>query len=124
MRIISQNGMPVITDIPYEKVAVSQLMTDPSKIIAWDVLAADDDIILMAKYSTPEKAEKAMQMLHEAYTGAPLIIKNIEVPEDFSEQLKNMRSGIITVHDREDNVKIEPMNIVFRFPQDDEINTD
>ena len=71
-----------------------------------------------------EKAEKAMQLLHEAYTGAPLIIKNIEVPEDFAEQLKNMRSGIITVLDREDNVRIEPMNIVFRFPAEDEIITD
>lgn len=57
MRIISQKGMPVITDIPYEKVAVSQQITEPSKISAWDVLASDYDIILMAKYSTQEKAE-------------------------------------------------------------------
>ena len=121
MRIISQKGIPVIIDIPYEKVAVSQQMTDPSKIIAWDVLAADDDIILMAKYSTPEKAEKAMHMLHEAYTGTPFILNNAVVPEDFDEQLKNMKSEIITVHDREDNVRIEPMNIVFSFPQEDEI---
>ena len=81
----------------------------------------EDNIILMAKYSTPEKAEKAMQLLHEAYTGAPFIMKNVEVPEGFAEQLKNMRSGFITVLDREDNVKIEPMNIVFRFPAEDEI---
>ena len=67
MRIISQKGTPVITDIPYEKVAVSQRLADPSEIIAWDVLASDYDIILMAKYSTPEKAEKAMQMLHNCY---------------------------------------------------------
>ena len=121
MRVISQKGIPVITDIPYEKVAISQLMTDPSKIIAWDVLAADDDIILMAKYSTPEKAEKAMQMLHEAYTGAPFVMKNVEVPVGFAEKLKNMRSGFITVVDHGDNVRIEPMNIVFRLPQEDEI---
>ena len=121
MRIISQKGMPVIADIPYEKVAVSQRLADPSEIIAWDVLAPDYDIILMAKYSTPEKAEKAMQMLHEAYTGAPFIMKNAEVPVGFAEQLKNMRSGFITVVDHGDNVRIEPMNIVFRFPQEDEI---
>lgn len=121
MRVISQKGIPVIIDIPYEKVAISQLMTDPSKIIAWDVLAADDDIILMAKYSTPEKAEKAMQMLHEAYTGAPFIMKNVEVPVGFEEQLKNMRSGFITALDHGDNVRIEPMNIVFRFPSEDDI---
>ena len=58
-----------------------------------------------------------MQMLHEAYTGAPFIVNNVEVPDDF----KNMRSEFITLRDREDNVKIEPMNIVFRFPQEDEI---
>ena len=62
-----------------------------------------------------------MQMLHEAYTGAPFIMKNVEVPVGFAEQLKNMRSGFITVVDCGDNVRIEPMNIVFRLPQEGEI---
>ena len=75
----------------------------------------------MAQYKSQEKAEKAMQMLHEAYTGAPLIMKNVEVPDDFAEKIKDLRNGIITIIDREDNAKIEPMNIVFRFPQEDEI---
>lgn len=121
MRVISQKVMPIITDIPYEKVAVSQAMTEPNKIIAWDVSAGENNLIFMAEYSTKEKAEKAMQMLHEAYTGAPFIVNNAAVPEDFAEQLKNMRSEIITVHDRGDNVRIEPMNIVFRFPREDEL---
>ena len=113
-----------MTDIPYEKVVISQSMIEPNKIVAWDFFGGEDNIILMAEYSTPEKAEKAMQMLHEAYTGVPLIMKNVEVPVGFAEQLKNMRSGFITVLDREDNVRIEPMNIVFRFPPDDEISAD
>ena len=113
-----------MTDIPYEKVAISQSMIEPNKIVAWDFFGGEDNIILMAEYSTPEKAEKAMQLLHEAYTGAPFIVNNAVFPEGFDEQLKNMKSGIITVHDCEDNVRIEPMNIVFRFPQDDEINND
>lgn len=121
MRIISQKGMPVETDMPYEKVAVSQSMKEPNKIIAWDVAAGEKNIILMAAYSTKEKAEKAMQLLHEAYAGAPFIVNNTEVPEDFAEQLKNMRSGFITIADHGDNVRVEPMNIVFRFPQEDEI---
>lgn len=121
MRVISQKGMPVMTDIPYEKVVISQSMIEPNKIVAWDFLGGEGNIILMAKYSTQDKAEKAMQLLHEAYTGAPFIMKNVEVPVGFAEQLKNMRSGFITVLDHGDNVKIEPMNIVFRFPQDDEI---
>lgn len=113
MRIISQTG----DDIPYERCVFT--------IFGESVYAAPiynlGDKFVVASYSTPEKAEKAMQFLHEAYAGAPFIMKNVEVPVDFAEQLKNMRSGFITVHDREDNVRIEPMNIVFRFPSEDEI---
>lgn len=113
MRIISQTG----DDIPYEMCALT--------VFGEFVYAAPiynlGDKFVVASYSTQEKAEKAMQMLHEAYTGAPLFMKNLEVPEDFAEQLKDLRNGIITVLDREDNVKIEQMNTVFRFPQEDEI---
>ena len=70
MRIISQKGMPVETDMPYEKVAVSQSMKEPNKIIAWDVAAGENNIILMAEYSTQEKAEKAISKLHDCYQGA------------------------------------------------------
>ena len=113
MRIISQNGC----DYPYESIVISH----GDGIIYGRSISNMDKRYLIAKYSTQDKAEKAMQLLHEAYTGAPLIIKNIEVPDDFAEKLKDLRNGIITIIDREDNVKIEPMNIVFRFPKEDEI---
>lgn len=113
MRIISQNGC----DYPYESIVISH----GDGIIYGRSISNMDRRYLIAQYSTQDKAEKAMQLLHEAYTGAPLIIKNIEVPDDFAEKLKDLRNGIITIIDREDNVKIEPMNIVFRFPQEDEI---
>ena len=113
MRIISQTG----DDIPYERCVFT--------IFGGFVHAAPiynlENKFVVASYSTQDKAEKTMQMLHEAYTGAPLIMNNAVFPEGFDEQLKNMKSGIITVHDREDNVRIEPMNIVFRFTQEDEI---
>ena len=109
-----------MTDIPYEKVVISQSMIEPNKIVAWDFFGGEDNIILMAKYSTPEKAEKAMQKLHECYTGV-LLMQNVSLPGDEAEQLKNMTAGFICVNSREDNVRIEPMNIVFRFPQEDEI---
>ena len=124
MRIISQNGMPVIIDLPYERIGISQSYKEPNYIIGFDTLADDDGLFYLAKYSTQEKVEKAMQMLHEAYIGAPLIMNNAEVPVGFAEQLKNMRSGFISVVDHGDNVRIEPMNIVFRFPPDDEISAD
>ena len=115
MRVISQEGF-CYQDIPYE---CSAFYTSTSG----NYIRANCNGVVysLAEYTTAKKAEKAMQMLHEAYTGAPFIMNNVEVPEDFAEQLKNMRSGFITVVDRGDNVKIEPMNIVFRFPSEDEI---
>ena len=82
MRIIDQNGC----DYPYESIAISH----GDGIIYARPISDIGKRYLLAEYSTQEKAEKAMQMLHEAYTGAPF-------------------------------VRIEPMNIVFRFPQEDEI---
>ena len=120
MRIISQNGMPVMTDIPYEKVVISQSMIEPNKIVAWDFFGGEDNIILMAEYSTPEKAEKAMQKLHECYTGA-ILMQNVDFPEGEVEKLKSMAKGFICVNNRTDNVRIEPLHMVFRFPQEDEI---
>ena len=113
MRIIAQDGC----DYPYESIVISH----GDGIIYARPISNMDKRYLIAQYSTQDKSEKAMQMLHEAYTGAPLIMNNAVFPEGFDEQLKNMRSGFITVLDREDNVRIEPMNIVFRFPQEDEI---
>ena len=112
MRIISQNER---LDLPYENI-VMEIMD--SVIVAYTTMTTP---LRIAQYKSQEKAEKAMQMLHEAYTGAPLIMNNAVFPEGFDEQLKNMKSGIITVHDREDNVRIEPMNIVFQFPAEDEL---
>ena len=111
MRIISKRGE---YDIPYE---LSVFWRDEN--IIWANIPSLGKII-MAQYSTQEKAEKAMQMLHEAYTGAPLIMNNAVFPEGFDEQLKNMRSGFISVVDHGDKARIEPI-IVFRFPSEDEI---
>ena len=113
MRVINQNGR----DYPYESIVISH---GDGMIYARPVSNMEKRYFI-AQYSTQEKAEKAMQMLHEAYTGAPFIMKNVEVPVGFAEQLKNMRSGFITVVDHGDNVRIEPMNIVFRFPSEDDI---
>ena len=120
MRIISQKDMPVIIDLPYERIGVSQSYEDPNYIIGFDTAASDDDYFYLARYSTPEKAEKAMQKLHECYAGV-LLMQNVSLPGDEAEQLKNMTAGFICVNSREDNVRIEPMHMVFRFPQEDEI---
>ena len=112
MRIISQNER---LDLPYENIVVEIM---DSVIVAYTPMT---NPLRMAQYKSQEKAEKAMQMLHEAYTGSPFIMKNVEVPVGFAEQLKDLRSGSITVIDHGDNVKIEPMNIAFRFPKENEL---
>ena len=113
MRVISQDGC----DYPYESIVISY----GDGIIYARPISNMDKRYFIAQHSTQDKAEKAMQMLHEAYTGAPFVMKNVEVPVGFAEQLKNMRSGFITVVDHGDNVRIEPINIVFQFPAEDEL---
>lgn len=112
MRVISQNER---LDLPYENILVEIM---DSVIVAYTPMT---NPLRMAQYKSQEKAEKAMQLLHEAYTGAPFIMKNAEVSEDFAEQLKDLRSGFITIADHGDNVRVEPMNIVFRFPKENEL---
>lgn len=112
MRIISQDGC----DYPYESIAISS----GDGIICARPISNMDKRYLLARYSTQEKAEKAMQKLHECYTGV-LLMQNVDFPEGEVEQLKNMTTGAIYVNSREDNVRIEPMHMVFRFPQEDEL---
>lgn len=115
VRIISQEGF-CYQDIPYEYSAF-YMSTSGNHIHA----NCNGVVYSLAEYTTAKKAEKAMEMLHEAYTGEPLIMNNAVVPEDFAEQLKNMRSEFITIADHGDNVRVEPMNIVFRFHKEDEL---
>lgn len=112
MRVISQNER---LDLPYENIVVEIM---DSVIVAYTPMTTP---LRIAQYKSQEKAEKAMQMLHEAYAGALFIVNNAEVQEDFAEQLKDLRSKFITIADHGDNVRVEPMNIVFRFPKEDEL---
>lgn len=113
MRIISQDN---VKDFPYE---MCTMWVIENKIFASPIGEPDTEAV-MAEYSTQEKAEKAMQKLHECYTGV-LLMQNVSLPEEGAEQLKNMTTGFICINNREDNVKIEPMHTVFCFPQEDEI---
>lgn len=113
MRIISQDN---VKDFPYEMCTIWVI---ENKIFASPIGEPDTEAV-MAEYSTQEKAEKAMQKLHECYTGV-LLMQNVSLPEEGAEQLKNMTTGFICINNREDNVKIEPMHTVFCFPQEDEI---
>lgn len=114
MRVISQKGF-CYQDIPYEH-SVFYTSTSGTHIYA----NYNGSVYSLAEYTTVEKVEKAMQKLHECYTGV-LLMQNVSLPEDEAEQLKNMTTGFICVNNRGDNVRIEPLHIVFRFPQEDKL---
>lgn len=114
MRIISQNGM---IDVPYEMVAFHVA----EGTIRMNMVGDTGKGSAMAIYTEPEKAEKAMNMLHEVYTGM-ILLRNLEMSEEDFEQLKRTQKGFFTLAFQDGgNANIEPMNIVWRFPQEDEI---
>lgn len=63
MRIISQNGG---FDLPYKETTIRVFLD--GKVIAYSLNdLGNNDFITMAKYSTKEKAMKAMEMCREKY---------------------------------------------------------
>lgn len=120
MRIISQDGM---IDIPYKKFVFS--ITKDNRIVATIGCTAPPTEMYMstiAKYSTREKAMKAMEMLRSAYTGMPIVFQNIEPSEEFKELLERTKTnGIIAITDDKKS-KIEYVNnVIFQFPKDEDV---
>ena len=93
MRVISQDGT---IDIPYDSVIIQRFGREiyflNKNLIGVEQLASDMDI---ATYSTEEKAEKAMEMLHNDYYD--------HVAE------KTYREGAYYIHP------------YFRFPKDEDV---
>ena len=113
MRVISQHGN---VDLPYEQIVVCHAM---ESIIA----LFNGEKYILGKYSSKEKAYKAMEMLRTAYTGR--FVTTADVPDDFEEQLKELMKGgfgTVIVKDTNDSrVEFNNLNGYFQFPQDDEI---
>lgn len=116
MRLISQDGK---FDVPYEIAALSRT----GNIIRAYVPIVGEKGIIMARYSTNEKAQKAMKALHKVYAGM-FLAQNVEMSDDDYEECKKMAArgfGIIKTMVNSPDMKFEPANIVFRFPEDDEV---
>ena len=116
MRLISQNGE---FDVPYEIAALSRT----GNIIRAYIPEISEKGTIMARYSTDEKAQKAMKALHKVYTGM-FLAQNIEISDDDYEEFIKMAArgfGIIKTMVNSPDMKFEPANIVFRFPEDDEM---
>lgn len=120
MRVISQDGMQ---DIPYKKFVFS--ITKDNRIVATIGCTAPPTELYMssvAKYSTQEKAMKAMEMLRSAYTGMPVVFQNIEPSEKFRELLEITKTnGIITITDDKKSKIGYVNNVIFQFPKDEDV---
>lgn len=116
MRLIIQTGD---IDVPYEIASLSRT----GNIIRAYVPIVGEKGTVMACYSTDGKAQKAMKVLHKVYAGM-FLAKNVKMSDDDYEKCIKMAArgfGIIKTMVNNPDVKFEPANIVFRFPEDDEV---
>ena len=120
MRVISQGGE---IDVPYD-LFVFGITIDNC------VTAIRDSVVIpyectngfMAKYSTKEKAIKAMEMLREAYTSMPIVMQNVDVSEDMEKEFERLKKCGIMARSENQPSKVDFINnAIFQFPQDDEI---
>ena len=117
MRVISQDGT---MDFPYE---ISTIFIYPSieNVIAIQS-AGDSEISIIGRYSSKEKAIKAMEMLREAYVGMPIVMQNVDISEDVAEEFERLKNCGIMVRAVNQPSKVDFIsNAIFQFPQDDEI---
>ena len=100
MRVISQHGN---VDLPYEQIVVCHAMES--------VLALyNGEKYVLGKYSSKEKAYKAMEMLRERHTDNVFCKEHIQYKAEIM-----LDEGLNTV--REMMMKCE----YFQFPKDDEV---
>ena len=121
MRVISKDGY---YDIPYE---LSVFWRDEN--IIWANVPNIGKIIF-AQYSSSEKAEKAMQKLHEAYAPEPLFIHKDVSPDEraaageisWAQALDEIHTGMFVRPISNSSIEqVYTGNIVFRFPREDEL---
>lgn len=121
MRVISQNER---LDLPYENIVVEIM---DSVIVAYTPMT---NTLRMAQYKSQERAEKAMQKLHEAYAPEPLFIHKDVSPDEraaageisWAQALNEMRTGMFVRPIPDSSIEqVYTGNVVFRFPQEDEL---
>ncbi len=101
MRVISQHGN---VDLPYEQIVVCHAM---ESVIALH----NGEKYVLGKYSSKEKAYKAMEMLRKAYESNEFYHCMTATSDTFKEAVCLL-----------DNKKFEEVTSeCFQFPQDDEI---
>lgn len=120
MRIVSQDGK---IDMPYEMVVIQRFKCKiyflNKNLTGVEQLCSD---MVIAKYSTEEKAIKAMEMLRETYIGMPIVMQNVAISEDLAKEFERLKKCGVMVRAENQPSKVESINnAVFQFPQDNEI---
>ena len=112
MRVISQRGN---YDFPYEQIVVRSEME-------YVMAVHEEKEYVLGKYSSDDKAIKAMEMLREAYVGMPIVMQNVTISEDVAEEFERLKKCGVIVRAENQPSKVDFINnAVFQFPQDDEI---
>lgn len=121
MRIVSQNGK---YDAPYEQCIISVR----GGMITAEIPSTNSSTcsFLMGEYSSPEKVQKAMEMLHREYVGImpSLIISDFGVDPVDLEKFKQSMGGGQIMRTGSENVEYHMLPRIFRFPVDEEIEVD
>lgn len=123
MRVISQDGT---IDIPYDLFSLSiscGRYRDVEYATIYCCNSSTPARTMLAEYSSKEKAERAMKMLHKAYTGMPIIFKNVELDDSVRKMFSDLMKNEVILQPFEDaKPEVECVNnIIFQFPKDDEV---
>lgn len=112
MRIISQNGL---ISVPFEMAAIRATGT----FVKMNMVGDTGKGTVIAEYNTPEKA---MKLMHEAYSGMPIIFQNVEIPEIDYDKLKGILDCSVIANIPNEPSKIEYINNkVFQFPKEEDL---
>lgn len=118
--VISQNGA---IDVPYEMTAFHLA----GGMIHMNMVGDTGKGTLMAQYEMPEKAEKAMKMLHKEYTGimpSLVIDMNAKFDKESMKALINSTAGVAVKPANDGDIDVHMLPRIFQFPTDDEIEVE
>ena len=122
MRVISQDRT---IDVPYDYFSLSMASGKYGDVEVAYIYChnlSSPNGTKLAKYSTKEKALKAMEMLRETYTGMPIVMQNVDVSEDMAKEFERLKKCGIMVRAENQPSKVEFVNnAVFQFPQDEDV---
>ena len=112
MRVISQRGN---VDLPYEQIVVRSEME-------YVMAVHKEKEYVLGKYSSDDKAIKAMEMLRETYIGMPIVMQNVDVSEDMAKEFERLKKCGVIVQAENQQSKVDFINnAVFQFPQDEDV---